>query len=722
MLAAVALLVGCRKDPAMPLQQVSLDKGAIVSAATGAEYDVSVISNTKWKLTSDCSWLYSSLEQSTGNADIVLTIEANEGESREATLRFSAVSDESVFSELKVRQSSAKDAGYISISELRSMAKADETVKITSAEAIRGFIVSNVATDNWQENSIAIEDSFTAPLSGITVKLPQTPSYSAGVQVCVPLSGASLYRNESGYLVLEAENADSTDVTPVAVKPLSVSFEELSSGKYESMYVSYLAQITDEGLSGVLGDNPLLEDEDGNNIRLKVAEESALAMTKASDGSGTVAGVAGFAAEVPELSPTSSSDVLFNGMRFGIKIGVRKLPYILSFYANSQKNKDLKYSVIKDGTYAALGTDFYLKDKDEKIGVVMNAKATSTMTGSGQFRMTHWADEAAHDNIPGKSFTGDDGSGYYMAIPLQMDLPSAFHVAFGIAGTGAAVKNWKLEYSSDNSTWTEGGAFSIDKAISGSGFYYYYDIRLTPSERYTAGTTLYLRWVAVGNTSVNNSTTTGLGSDVRLSCCVALFEDYSASTSVPAGAVYYEPFDALDGGLDYLWGDKLAAMMNFCGSEISKWGAAQKNGMSGENVYQRRGYAQIGYVESQAVKRTEYTNAVGELTTPSLGTSGDLSLSFDAMSYHTPADRSGAKAGEPADKKGDLTSVLVKISGGGTVDGKTEVVVDGLSSSEFKNFKLSITGATSETKITFTSQAADGDFSRWFIDNILVTK
>ena len=723
MLAAVAMLSGCYKNPDMPMQLISVDKDAIVSAATGAEYTVSVVSNTKWKISSSSvDWISASLEQSTGNADMVITISPNAGEAREAELKLEAVSDNTVSAEVRIRQASAKDGGAISISELRSMSKDGEKVQLTASCSVRGFIVSNVNMENWFTNSIAIEDSFTAPESGITVMLPEVPSYAAGVEVSVPLADAVLYRNDAGYLVLEASRADSTEVTPVEIKPVSVDYAALASGKYESMYVSSSLQITDAGLSGVLGDCPLLEDEDGNHIRLKVADESALALSPAKDGSCAVGGLGGFAAAVPELTPMSSSDVLFNGMRFGVKIGIRQLPYILSFYAKSQKNKALKYSTVKDGTYANLGADFYLKDNDDKVGAVMEAKATSIMTGSGQFRMSHWADEAAHDNIPGKSFTGDDGSGYYMTIPLQIDLPSTFHVAFGVGGTGGAVKNWKLEYSSDKENWKPGADFAIDKAMSGSGFYYYYDFKLTPDVSFSAGQTLYLRWTATGNTSVNNGTTTGLNSDVRLACCVALFDEYSASTSVPSGAIYYEPFDNLTEGLDYLWGDRLAAMMNFCGSDISEWSDAQKNGMTGENVHQRRGYAQIGYVESQTVKRAEYVNALGSLTTPSFGVAGDLVLSFDAMAYHTPADRPNAKAGDPADKKGDLTSVVVKVIGGGTIDGKTEVTVDGLATDKFTNFKLNIKGATADTKVTFTSEPVSGEFSRWFIDGILVTK
>lgn len=723
LLAAASFLFGCTSAPELPLQQLLVGTDAIVSAALGAEYPVDVTSNTKWKVVSDgADWISADKDQSTGNATLTFTILPNDGEAREAVVTIAAFSDNSVSRTISIRQSGAKENGVISIKELRAMEKAGETVSLSAGSEVRGFLLTNPVVANWPDGTIAIEDSFTEAYSGIKVKLPEVPEYSQGVEVAVPLDGASLYRDESGYLVLEASKADSTDVTPVVVKPIALDYARLASGAYESMYVSLSMQITDDGLKGIFSDCPLLEDVDGNNARLNVLSESVLASTNASDGSCDVSGIAGFASEIPQITPTSAADAKFDGMRFGVKIGVRKLPYILSFYANSQKNKDLKYSIIKDGTYAKLGTDFYVKDKDEKIGAVFTAKASEKMTGSGQFRMSHWADEAAHDNVPGKSFVGDDGSGYTLTVPLQMDMPSRFHIAFGMAGTGGAIRNWILSYSNDNETWYKGADFIIDKAISGSGFYYYYDFTLEPEISFAAGSTLYLRWTATGTTGVNGSTVTGLNSDVRFSCCCAIFDEYSASTSVPSGAVYYEPFDNLTEGLDYLWGDRLAAMMNFCGSDISKWTEAQRNGLTGENVHQRRGYAQIGYVESQAVARAKYTNTVGSLTTPALGAAGNLNLSFDAMAYHTPADRPNAKAGEPADKKGDLTSVIVKIDGGGTIDGKTEVVVDGLSTSAFKNFSLKISGATAGTKLTFTSAPASGEFSRWFIDNILVTK
>ena len=152
-LAAVAMLSGCYKSPDMPMQQISVDKDAIVSAASGAEYTVSVISNTKWKiLSSSVDWVSASPEQSTGNTDVVLTVRPNDGEAREMELKLVSVSDNTISSSVVIRQASAKEGGVISISELRSMSKDGEKVKMTEG-SVRGFIVSNVNTENWFANS-----------------------------------------------------------------------------------------------------------------------------------------------------------------------------------------------------------------------------------------------------------------------------------------------------------------------------------------------------------------------------------------------------------------------------------------------------------------------------------------------------------------------------------------------------------------------------------------
>lgn len=66
-------------------------------------------------------------------------------------------------------------------------------------------------------------------------------------------------------------------------------------------------------------------------------------------------------------------------------------------------------------------------------------------------------------------------------------------------------------------------------------------------------------------------------------------------------------------------------------------------GLADWNVYERPGYAQIGYVNYQIPKAsgTYYNalqNTVGCFRTPSLA-EGDLTLSFKAMAYQNPGGR-----------------------------------------------------------------------------------
>lgn len=109
---------------------------------------------------------------------------------------------------------------------------------------------------------------------------------------------------------------------------------------------------------------------------------------------------------------------------------------------------------------------------------------------------------------------------------------------------------------------------------------------LTPTINLTKGQTLYLKLYPTGKTSVNGGTA-GYNSDSRLHSCFAIEAIPSFRTAKPAGALYFEPFDNLTEGLDYLLGDKLAAMANYCGSDITSWAPSVKNGISGENVRQR---------------------------------------------------------------------------------------------------------------------------------------
>lgn len=723
--AAQALIaIGCTDSPSLPMQTLSLDKESIVAPAVGATYELALSSNTAWRISGSYpEWLVFSYEEYTGTLDLTVTVNKNsDSDSRSCTVTFVSSSDASVCIELSVEQAGSGMEGYISVAELRALEESEAEVTIDLSDKLRAFVTSSVVDNNYFDYALAVQDSFTDAGCGITVTADEALSFDAGVEVEITLSGCVLGRNDSDVLVLTLPSAEAivqTETTELSVSGVSIYYEDLVTGDYESMYV-YLnekVQVLEEYEGCYYSDCPQMETRVHELFQLVVSEESSFGNYSMNNGGGTVCGIAGVASELPEIRPTKEDDVELTTTRLDEVFGIGSLPYIFSFYASTQTDKDTKYITVTDGTYANLGSDFIAEDNDD-TGV--NLTACPYGTSSSNFRLTHWADQAAHDNIPGKSFC-DESNYYLLEVPLLIDLPDEFNLSFGLAGTSGCLANWIVSMSTDNSTWTEVGRIFLSGYISSSGYYYYFTLPVTNPGTYVSESTLYIKWCPTGTTIANGSTGTGLNSDARLHSCVALTVEEEGDTETPSDAIYFEAFDRLTGGMDYLWGDKLAAMMNYCGDDISSWSSTKKAGLTGENVHERPGYAQISYVESQDVARSAYTNSLGYLTTPALGASGDMTLSFKAMAYLTPSLRSGGSSTEPADKVGDLTSIVVEIEGGGTISGASSAIVTGLSTSEFNTYTLSIEDATEETQITFTSAPESGEFSRWFIDDILVT-
>ena len=686
MAAAFALLLSagaCKDDVALPMQSITLSSHAILAPSFATTLSFDVAANCEWQIFvtgNDDGWAELSQVSATGTATVSVMVDENTtAQSRSLTIRAVAKRNADVTDELIFEQASASAEGYLSIPELRALA-ADGDYTVSEEMKLRGIVVSSVQDNNYFENCLALQSALK-PGCGITLRTDET-----------------LYRNP-----------------------------ELRSGAYESMYAGLYSQVyVPEG--GSLGDMTLkdnlsMQDPDNNRFRLVASQASSFGIDPAPTGSGVLKGIV-----VPQdgayaIRPCTAEDKELTGLRFGAQVGIR-LPYVFSFYASSQANKDCKYVTVTDGSFDKLGADFKVEDKDVSKCVVLTAKVAST-SNSSHFRLTHWADEGAHDNIPAKSMVYGQDSYFLLTVPLAEDMPASFRISFGMSGTGGAPKNWAMAYSTDGEEYvtpSDGStAIAIPEAITGSGYFYYFTVTLTPQLRLMKGQTLLLKLYPTDNVSCNGGTA-GYNSDSRLHSCIAIEAVPKFSTSKPAGAVYFEPFDGLTEGLDYLYGDKLAAMLNYCGSDISEWSAELKNGLSGTHVRQRPGYAQIGYVESQAVKRAEYKNEAGALLTPALNAAGDLNLSFRAMAYKTCSDRPKGKANEPKDKKGDLTEIVVEVVGGGTINGATKAIVSGLATDAFNTYSLKITGATASTQLRFTSEPASDEFSRWFIDDICVTK
>ena len=209
-----------------------------------------------------------------------------------------------------------------------------------------------------------------------------------------------------------------------------------------------------------------------------------------------------------------------------------------------------------------------------------------------------------------------------------------------------------------------------------------------------------------------------------------MISEIAGPDSDASGNVYAEDFDQLCGGVDYRHAgqangiEKLGLLGEVFGEKINKWTDEMKNGMSGSNVAERPGYAQIGFATYASDNRNGAgTNQVGSLVTPVLEkASGAVTLSFKAMCYRSPFT---GRASMQAAAQADVTDIVVKIKGAGSFTPTSNVTIktlSGISTSKFDVQTLTIYNTNATTQFEFTSTAVDKKFTRWFIDDICVSK
>ena len=728
--AAFALLLSagaCKDDVALPMQSITLDTHAILAPSFGTTLSFEVRANCDWQISvtgDDTSWAQLSRSEATGTATVAVAIGENAtSASRSLTLRVAAKRNAAVAEELKFVQASATSEGYLSVPDLRTLA-ADGDYTVTQEVKLRGIVVSSVQDNNYFENCLALQSDLK-PRCGITLRTDETLYRNPGEELEIDLKGAVVGVNaETGVMELKPVSDDRvvrSETTQVTPEALPVTYAQLASGDYESMYVSLDAQVVVSDLNKVLSDNVTVQTADDERFTLYARQNSTFGIDAVPVGSGRLCGIAGVYDGNSVVMPCTAADfAAMNAPRFD---GGITLPYVLSIMTRTATNGDGKY-VYYSGSNSTGSIDGVSVTAMDGTGANITAKLSSS---GGNLGFRYWTESSGHHNLPMKSWQELDQNYALLTFPLNETIDGPFRFSFGWSASGSAPANWYLRYSNDNVTWytpapTDGPHFVIPqgKTVGGGKNFFYWTIDIAPQIPLERRGTLYIRISPYDGTRVDRSgAAIGNGGEIRLHSCAVVEKVPVFNTEKPAGAVYFEPFDNLTTGLDYRHGDKLAAMLNFCGSDISVWDAAVKNGLSGTHVRQRPGYAQIGFVETQTVAHGSYTNNTGALMTPAFGASGTLTLSFDAMAYKNTSvfNSSGAK-----DLKGDLKSVVVEVIGGGTIDGAAKKVVSGLTYTEFNRFSLTIDGATASTAVRFTSEPASGEFSRWFIDNICVTK
>ena len=393
------------------------------------------------------------------------------------------------------------------------------------------------------------------------------------------------------------------------------------------------------------------------------------------------------------------------------------LPYVFPLFATNGTGNTPKYITKKVVTNKTL-----VQYNEASTGAMLEVKT------SGSYN-DYWSNKwYGHDNFVCQYFTGADT--YFMLnLPLRTSLPSTFRVSFGFFVDGTkndVIKDWKVQYSKDKQTWYDGGTFELERILR------YYSFEITPEIAFGAGENLYLKWIPVGNASWNGGTTTGTNGQLHFAGGVAI-TDVTSPDSKATGNVYAEDFDRINGGVDYRHAgqtngiEKLGQLGEIFGDSIENWTAEQKNGLSGSYVAERPGYVQIGYETYPGGNRNtgagSTTNHVGSLVTPALAqASGTITLSFKAMCYRSPFT---GRAAMSANAQADITDIVVKINGAGSFDASSSVTtktLSGISTSKFDKKTLTIYNSDATTQIEFTSTAVSGKFTRWFLDDICVSK
>ena len=756
-LTAISLsLVSCEVETFAPIQTLQTECSSLVAPGIGASYTLSVSSNTSWKASlTEEGWVSCDIEEFVGSASVNVVFTSNDGAARSCELVLST-EDGSITRSVILRQGSRTEDGLLSIAQLRSHEAEGEYV-FTESSKIRGFVTTDLEGNNFYPNSFAMQDGFGSDAAGITVALAQTqPDFVRGDEVEIELEGATLKRNEDGVLVLTPAKAPvKTQTTKITVEPMVVKMPSLAAGEYESMYVSvYNLQPLEESIGATLNSGVFMENSRGSKTFVKVFEGSLLTEATCPAGSGSVTGIAGAGAAPDRESfiiPMTVSDLVFESVRFDILTGgVSSFPYVLSLYSDNGANesdepKYIDYEVIPYSP-ASKFIDAYFYDKDRSTDVSLYVHAAGRTEDEIRSSL-YWGNNMGYDCIPAKSFVTRQsaageypGQAYYLlTMPLKKDFVSAgetFSVAFYIYNTNWAIRDWKLEYSLDMNNWygydeTSGMGEGVIEFMPGGNFTLY-NVKFTANTSIDASDILYLRLTPFGKRACISPTSiaTGWGSDVRLSVGMLVCPHVARPSEAPQNTIWHHTFDNLTEGSDYLMGDKLGLFDNLNGPLISAWNAQQRNGISGMNVAMRPGYAQVGYVEygTDGLTAKSYK---GTLQTPALEnvTGNVVSLSFKAMAFKS--SRAGRKNmhNQLSEKSSDATEIEVEILDGGYIvdlDGEVipevpMVTVSGLPVSEFKTFNLKVSGVTPQTKIVFKS-AENGDFARWFIDDIIVTE
>lgn len=725
------------QDVDLPNASLRADKTQIAAPAMESDFTVALKANCNWQVViedEDAQWLSISPKTGLGNADIVLSLMPNTSTVRDAEVTIRSTDDPSQTLTVFVKQSA--HGSYLTIAELRSLASnltvGTPEYTITEDKKICAIVNTAAIGANLPGGVFGIQDA-KEPGSGILVRTEELSWNDFGEELEIPVKGAVLTRDGNGILELQPA-ADAaivrTETSNVQLSPVVISHADYVAKTYESMYVALeTVQAVATELTATMDGRVEFQDEDNERYAVYTWSGAAFVGAAVPTGSGRLAGIASLVKGEEVLLPVTAEDFALSGNRFGAASGIR-LPYIFSFKAKGTSDADGMYYNTMRMSDGSTWTNFLsappakqIVEPNDGSGVTMTfyrSKASSNNNNNNGVRFRVNAEGL--DNIFSLQLW-DTGKPYpyvLLTYPIAETVsPGTLWLSCSVTGTNYAPRNYTVQSSTDNTLWETCGDLLIP--YSKTKVPHFFSVPVTLHETLRKGSTLYIRIMQKEDIRISGENKASEGGEGRLHAAIVLDRPSSDLTTFPAGAIYTEGFDRIYGGVDYLLGsDKLVNMNVFSGDDISDWDEAEKGGLTGENVSARPGYVQIGHAPFQATLPNALSCQVGQLTTPALSAlaeATDIEVTLKAMAYKT-----GSMMADAADKKGDMTSFKVEVIGGGTIDGETSKVISGMNYQSFSDFRFLVNGATSTTQLRFTSEAAEGGFTRWFLDDICVVK
>ncbi len=617
---------------------------------------------------------------------------------------------------------SADDPVESSISALRAK-KGASAVTVSDNIFVKGRVV---ATDNMPAGCFALADDN----AGIFVRMADH-GLAVGDMAEVVAKNAELATDADGLLIVTPAAADKVRKSSVASQaPVakSVSVEELKAGTYEAMYVALPAsQVVEADLGKTLAGDVTLQLEDlTTTYTMKTYPSASFASASVPQGAGIVRGVAG----ASFLLPASNTDLAsMNGVRYGEAV------YAIEPICGMIRMMGTGMATFCNVTYDEATKTVAYTDNGCSIRKLGNADVAgsglthTTNAYDGRFTTTGWGGAEWEENA------------LLFKIKATSILKGRLRFGFGLfaASSQLVPKNYKIEWSTDDATWSSDAAvyvapfleanrtstdnsFSIPTAANYGGYKMaVFDV--PESKAVPAGGYLYVRIRQADNTICHKSggkiSTSGL---LQFQHCFYLstHEKRAYHTNpLPSGSdvVFAYGFDECFYGHDYFIPTCQMSAGASAGNNYPNVYAAPAGWELSGDVREMPGFIRIGTASASASVTTPPLTALGDTPT-------DVTLTFklgihmgQATTYKPEVPGVDFAVTATVGTVGTLRHDFASLPAAKVPMSAAEVAEMDAAYHKWHDVTVKISGATKDTRITVT-----GGVGRHYIDDIVVVK